>query len=174
LFGWLVGASDSPIVSTAAPLVFGLLAILGITAGAYLPIRRKRGLWRNSCRLFCTAFGVGVFCYWCWNGIQDGMYSRAQYYESMADLVGPEWGSSNASTTSLLYEFRWRAKRAGVAPLEFNKFITGVISPILKGNSEHKQRDIEQAIETVETSLTTPTPSPAKTPDQLPTRTSPK
>ena len=58
LFGLLIGASTSPIAATVTPLVFGLLAAIGIGLGARQMTSRLSSLWYA----ILIASGIAVFC----------------------------------------------------------------------------------------------------------------
>jgi hypothetical protein len=99
LFGYITGASLSPIGATVAPLVMGLLAVLGLSAatlgrgslrgtleqlaafkslvpGERAALQAELGAKRDWGQLFLAAAGVWIFCSFCHFGLMWGIYHR--------------------------------------------------------------------------------------------------
>ncbi len=76
LFGLLIGLSLSPVGAIVAPLIFGLLAVLGVAAGTR---RWKRLDATTLFRLAIVAAGVLTFCQWCNYGLRKGTQVRMKY-----------------------------------------------------------------------------------------------
>ena len=104
--GWLTGASKSPVVPIIAPLVFGLLAVLGASASLRRKFDKRAAIWRG---LF-VAFMVLVFCYCCYYGVRRGNISRVGPYKSMKTLVGDAWETIDDDTASEVYQFRLKCR----------------------------------------------------------------
>ncbi len=128
LFGFIVGASVSPIAVSVAPLVFGLLGAIGIAGGAL----SKPDEWSSKrlALLSVTAIGVALFCYNCQVGIDTGIDRRMGPFPSMASLVN-NWESLDVDTRALAYDLRSRMQRGGARRPEFTNFAQEVLSPIL-------------------------------------------
>jgi hypothetical protein len=128
LFGMIVGSSLSPIGATVAPLVFGLLAIIGF-GGA---IAATPDAWTISrVTVFAlTAAAVIMFCNECHRGINDGIERRDGNYPPMNALLT----TSDPVARGQLYELRWRMKRAGIGRQDFTPFIAEAVEPLLNNS----------------------------------------
>ncbi len=146
MFGWLVGASESPITAVAAPLVFGLLGATGIAAGAGSD---WRNLWTVG-RAVVVCLGVWVFCCYYWSGLSHGVKMRVHPYESMQTILGTTWQKADPETIGMLYQFRWHALEAGVHSTEFNNFIHDAVQPILDSDASDKTYQLKKALESAE------------------------
>jgi hypothetical protein len=72
LVGWLTGASESPMGTTVAPLMFGLLAVLGITSVSRLRMRTPREILIATLVAFMV-LTVGDYFY---DGLVNGIRAR--------------------------------------------------------------------------------------------------
>lgn len=146
LLGWLTGASRSPVAPLVAPLVFGLLAILGIKESARHRYVRPAAVWRG---IFVAAMVI-VFCFACSNGVRWGNLSRVGPYKPMSLLLGDTWEKVDAETAAELYRFRFLARQKEVSFEEFEGFVTNVVLPILEDDQPDKPARIKKALAEVE------------------------
>jgi len=144
LFGWIAGASLSPVGAVVAPLVFGLLAVIGVrTAISNDPPESSLGVRCPSddelatasmrmIRIAITAVGVWIFSTWCYTGIQDGALTRNDPlpYPEMSSVMAA-FGAAPPSVEAEVYALRWRMLKAGLDRAEFGRFARDVINPIL-------------------------------------------
>jgi len=149
LFGWLVGAAESPVAQVVTPLVFTLLAAVGI--GAAIRGRYSRG--SAVLAALAVAAGVLLFCDYCERGLTDGIFSREQPYKPMNELLGDSWPKVDSAMAARLYEFRWEARRSGMSFREFEAFMSDVVRPILAAGGKDKREQIDRAIAAVSPAL---------------------
>lgn len=86
-FGFLIGASLSPISATIAPLVFGLVAT--ILFASIAQVFRARSLMSVAIALVATAYlayNVDQFIFWARKGTDYGSEVREEY-----KVKHPEW-----------------------------------------------------------------------------------
>jgi hypothetical protein len=153
LLGWLIGASRSPLAVGIAPLIFGLLAVLGVRAGLKNEFATLGAIWRA---LF-VALLITVFCYYCSNGILWGNISRLEPYHDMAALFGEEtWATATPEQAAMLNRFRWKARQAGIAHEEYESFMLDAIRPILRAGGADADQRIDAAIRAMEPMLSGP------------------
>lgn len=157
LFGWIVGASMSPIATVSLPLVFTLLGAAGITAG----IRSPRLRISRIVPLIGICLGVLAFCYSCDRGIRAGGETRYSHYRSIEQLLGKEWSKINADAKTELFKFRWRADDYELSFDEYESFMTNVIKPLLSSCDPGASTKIIQELKRAEAALLDVSPKPA-------------
>jgi hypothetical protein len=83
LLGWLTGASESPMGVVIAPLVFSLVAILGIRSSTKINLRRPNEILYAA----FIAFLVWTVCDYCFTGLSDGVDVRlgTSHYKDIRD-----------------------------------------------------------------------------------------
>ncbi len=146
LLGWLTGASLSPVVSSVAPLVFGLLAALGIGVGLRRRLSRRSDVGRG---IFVGTM-VSVFCYGCFIGVSWGNMSRLDPYMPMDMLIGESWKDTDDETAARLHALRWKARRAQISHQDFEAFIVDVIKPIMDRNAPDEADQVARALEFID------------------------
>jgi hypothetical protein len=149
VLGWLTGASLTPVVAIVIPLVFGLLATVGVGVGLPRPFGRIASIWQTV----FVAFLVAVFCRVYFSSVTLGSFERSARYRSMASLLGEAWSSTDDETLASLYRLRVKARRANLAPADFEPIIRDVIRPILEDEEPNKIERIEQVLATIESAL---------------------
>lgn len=158
LVGWLIGASNSPIAQAIAPLIFGLIAVIGVDVGVrgtLVSKSRPRRLYtvKSLYRAIFVAFVVTLFCRSCYYGVKMGILSRTGPYRSMCHLVGSSLKTADPQAVSALYAFQLKARRSNVSWQEFEPFISDVARRILEDDQPEKLERISQAIEQMEEAM---------------------
>lgn len=150
MFGWLVGASLSPIASTVAPLVFGLLAVIGVGLGAKKSGPKLSNLWHT----FFVAFGVVIFCITARTGLQYGVRDRVDPFITFETALGTEaWNGVDGNVAHELYRLRWIIREKRLHREEFRLYVADVISPIVESpdiSNDEKRLIIEQLVSSIE------------------------
>jgi uncharacterized membrane protein len=151
LFGWIVGASKSPIAPAVAPLVFGLLALIGAHAALSRTAKRRSSLYQTA----FAAVIVSVFCFWCYRGIQWGGFARIPPYKTLRAMLGTdnETLSLDPEISAELYAFQLRARAAGVSFEDFEPFVLGVIKPIVHDDEPNKLERLQRVISTMDSAI---------------------
>lgn len=152
IVGWLTGASMTPVVAIVIPLVFGLLAAIGVGIGAPRPFSDKTSIWQSV----FVALLVIVFCHLYFYGVTLGSFQRSSQYNRMSNLLGETWDNADDDTVALLYRFRLKARQAKLSPADFQPIIRDVIRPILQDDQPDKHCRIEKALTTIESALPSP------------------
>ena len=169
LTGWLVGLSESPVVASLLPLIFGLFGGLGYgLLGKRTSEQRLReklaGLdqaMREAVETVLTtrarplempvlwSIGVVLFCAACAVGVHFGLNARMPVYGPISQWV--DVGKLQPSEGALLYGLRWKLQTAGVTDAEAAEFFGKVIKPVLALADEQTRLsrliDIVDAIE---------------------------
>lgn len=158
LVGWLIGASNSPIAQAVAPLIFGLIAVIGVDVGVRGGIAiksRPRRLYnvKSLYRAIFVAFVVLIFCRSCYYGAKMGILSRVGPYRSMCHLIGKSLKTADPQAVSALYAFQVKARRAGVSWQEFEPFVADIAKRILDDDQPDKLGRLNSAIEKMESAL---------------------
>jgi hypothetical protein len=154
LLGWLTGASLSPVVSSVAPLVFGLLAVIGVSASVRGNFTHRIEISRG----IFLALMVSTFCYACFTGVTWGNRSRMDPYPPLDVLIGESWQNVDDETAARLHAFRWKAQRAQIPHQEFEEFIVGVIKPIIDRKKPDEAKNIAAALQEMNAVLTSKNP----------------
>src|SRR5262249_17017223 len=115
LLGWLTGASQSPVAPAIAPLVFGLLAALGI--GISLKELHDRGSIWHAC---LVAIMVCAFVYGCQMGVTEGAWIRSEPYSSFDALLSENWRKLDDETIASLHHFRLVARMQKMPAVDFD------------------------------------------------------
>lgn len=139
LIGWLTGASRSPVVHAVAPLVFGLLAAIGVGTTLHRQLRSRRAV----CRAVFIALLAWVFCYCCFFGVKRGNISRIGPYSSFSTLLDGSWTKANGTTKAILYRFRQQAITTNVLYSDFEPIIQDVVKPLLDDQTNQSQRVLD-------------------------------
>lgn len=129
LFGFIIGASVSPIATTVAPLVFGLLATAGAITGAS-QLKGAEFTLRGSVLAALTPLGVGLFCFYCERGIRNGIIARDGPYTAM-EVVVPAVKNADSDVAAIAYRIRWAMKDRDFTPTDFWDYSHDVIEPVL-------------------------------------------
>ena len=156
LVGWLIGASDTPVVSVALPLLIGLISAVGygITERRFvidaiarrvmaLAVVRKldrseqeeveAGLQSHAKRSpwLPTLWGIGIigFSVACLLGLNVGIERRLPTYVPVEELLGET--QVTAEERASLYALRWQHRSASVPPNQSDDLIRHVFLPIL-------------------------------------------
>lgn len=151
LTGWLVGASNTPVVAALLPLVFGLIGAIGFGyAEAAAQVRSVREMVQAGGdnlltrvqatlaapaaeRLQLPAFwavAVILFCMACYSGIAQGITLRIPSYPSLRELLGQE-ASFSYQEAAELHNFRLTLQRQNIPPSEVKEIFAHVIRPML-------------------------------------------
>jgi hypothetical protein len=172
LLGWLTGASKSPVVPVVAPLVFGLLAVLGVSAVRAKKLKKKTAIridapnhgrdhsavWRGVFIAILTL----AFCSSCLYGVTKGSFERMGQYRKMSFLLGEAaWDQADDDTIAELYKFRVQAKRNELSPADFEPIIRDLVKPILEDDKPDKPVRIRKALETIESAFLEKPASPS-------------
>lgn len=150
LTGWLVGASQSPVVGTTIPLVFGLLTAVGFgVVGAVVrrssivdavrsvelsdDIKSKiedeiRAGITPTTTIFASV-GVIVFCIFFYIGTLEGIAQRVPTYPPLAETF--ETITLEPEEISHLYILRMTLASRGVGLDEYNSVINDLCKPII-------------------------------------------
>lgn len=166
LTGWLVGSSQSPVVGTVIPLIFGLLTAIGF--GAVGAILRKSAILdavraadlsdditekleseiragiSPSTTLF-AAFGVIVFCISFYVGVDHGIARRVPKYPPLAEMF-PNI-SLEPEESAILYNLRMSLAGRNVSTDEYVMTMSDVIRPILTddyGGATPEDRQVQR------------------------------
>ncbi|MBW3597209.1 MAG: hypothetical protein KY475_08030 [Planctomycetes bacterium] len=160
LVGWLVGSSQSPVVGTVIPLVFGLIAVftypalakhfrneklsqlelddLGLDANQRVRLRSRLDVeTRPPWLLTVSAAAVVVFCLACAIGVWQGIGWRVPTYPPLDEMVrAAEVPVDNLSPheAALLHNLRWRLRGAGVPVEDTQAAFAGVVRQIFAQN----------------------------------------
>ena len=163
LVGWLVGASQTPVVATTLPLIFGLLGAVAfntvsknVLGEAYydelikiesiqsldkldkIKIRKKLATSPDGTTWLPTywAIGVLIFIIFCRIGITSGINDRLDSYEPLKTAIERnKLEQIQPLDYAAIYRMRWYLKSAGLSSNEFNSMFDSVIVPILKAES---------------------------------------
>lgn len=125
-FGLLVGASASPIAATAAPLVFGLLAAIGI--GAAVKTDWTSGVAFASAAV--VSFSVWMFCESFYDGTAFGLRSQASPYIPVRQVL-PAYETLHSDVLAAVYGIRHSAHASGLSAEEYQYLMSDVIRPVL-------------------------------------------
>jgi hypothetical protein len=147
--GWLIGASRSPIAHSIAPLVFGLLAAIGVGVGLRTTLQTRLAMWRGT----LVAALAAIFCYFCYIGVTWGNQSRIGPYKAMGTLLGDAWSSVDPDTAAALYKFRLQAKGAGVPFDDFESIMVDVIRPIIEAGHEDELARVQKSLDAIEPAI---------------------
>lgn len=159
LIGWLIGASQTPVVATALPLLFGLAGALSyhlverkvvqrqITQALHTlevvksldePVRAqmaselKQHIERPVWLPTLWSGGILLFCIFCFLGLQDGIRRRVPQYPSLNVLLsGIEITPEERAE---LERFRRTMQSQGVSESEFKEIVQTICVPILTGD----------------------------------------
>ncbi|MCX7004766.1 MAG: hypothetical protein NTV22_16045 [bacterium] len=168
LTGWLVGSSQSPVVATIIPLIFGLLTAIGF--GVVGSILRKSSIFgairaidmsedikkRIECEIragvshgtaLFVSVGVIVFCITFYVGALQGIARRVPTYPPLMETFHNI--SLEPQETALLYKLRMSLAAKGVTIDNYLAIMNDVLKPILnkKYNEEYgRQNDLRSAL----------------------------
>jgi hypothetical protein len=149
LTGWLVGASDTPVVAALLPLVFGMTGAIGFgyaEAASQLKLVREALALDDSglrerlasalgptgkAELRLPAFwglAVVVFCVTCYLGLQSGVSLRVPQYPSLTALVGSR-AVITPEEAADLHGFRLALLRQNLPPEDAREIFHQVVAP---------------------------------------------
>lgn len=150
LSGWLVGASQTPVISTVIPLIFGLMTAIGFGfVGIILrksaiadaiksvdlspEIREKIesgiGIMPTPDAMMFGAIGAIVFCIAFYSGIHQGMSLRRPAYPSIKQsYANLDFAPEEAV---VLHKVRLDLMGLGVTEQEYSAIVNDVYIPIL-------------------------------------------
>lgn len=149
LTGWLVGASDTPVVAALLPLVFGFTGAIGFgyaEAAAQVKLVREAlasddsGLRErlaaavgptSTGQLRLPAFwalAVVVFCVACYWGLQTGITLRVPRYPPLTALVGAH-AEITPEEAADLHGFRLALLRQNLPPEDAQEIFRQVVAP---------------------------------------------
>lgn len=158
--GWLVGQSQSPIVGTTIPLVFGLLTAVGF--GAVGAILRKsavvdalramdlsddikeriesevRAGTSPSTAVF-AAVGVLIFCGFFYLGTQQGIARRVPTYPPLTETFNNL--TLDPIEAAGLYRLRMSMISKGVTVDEYNIMMNDVFKPVFSAPYQAQSRE---------------------------------
>jgi hypothetical protein len=153
-----------------APLVFGLLAVLGV--GAARKSYKKRNNSRNAegqskelspqaqqnviWRGIFVAILIFTFCRECYYGVTLGSFERTAQYRMMPKLLGDAWAKADGESIAELYKFRLQASRAEMSYPDFEAIVRDLVKPILDDDQEDKTARIHEVLKIIEPALATP------------------
>jgi hypothetical protein len=151
LLGWLTGVSKSPIVAAIAPLIFGLLALVGLGVGWTYSSRR----WADWLRTSVTAVLVIVFCIAFNKGVSEGSYDRVDAYQNFSTIVTASGTTLKPETYAAFHRFRLQARQADVPSGDFKAVVRDVFVPILtQEDKTHVDQQMQAAIRELESAFT--------------------
>lgn len=159
LTGWLVGLSNSPVLASLLPLIFGLFGALGYgllekrsleqglrekLAGLDEAVRGQvevvLGIQRKPLAMpVLWSVGVVLFCAACAGGVYLGLDTRLPKYEPMSQWVDGQ--TLQPDEGALLYGLRWKLQNAGVSETEAAELFGQVIQPVLALTDEQVRFD---------------------------------
>jgi len=146
--GWLVGASESPVVAALLPLVFGLLGALGFgfieakaQANRLLEVLTRPEPDLSSVvrqpppshgamddrLLMVWCIGVAIYCGTCRIGVEQGIGRRVPTYPSVEQMVGADLKIASASEMVQLHRLRLVLMRLNVAEIDTESVFKGPI-----------------------------------------------
>ena len=149
LTGWLVGLSNSPVVASLLPLIFGLFGALGYglleKRSLEQSLREKLAALDEAVRgqvevvlgiqhkplamPVLWSVGVVLFCAACAGGVYLGLDARLPKYGPMLQWVNGQ--TLQPAEAALLYDLRWKLQSAGVSETEASELFGQVIQPVL-------------------------------------------
>lgn len=157
--GWFVGSSDSPVVATLIPLLFGLIGALSY---GFLDRRsRESKLYDDIQKLKLDdpskkivtdgldlhyhatwlpgiwAISVGLFCWFCYCGTRSGINDRVPEYPSTQKLMEEAQIDSDDLTSldwAVLHRLRWKLQQFGIPLDDAKNAFSDVIKPALEDN----------------------------------------
>ena len=140
VFGWLIGAAESPVAGSALKAVFGLLAVAGLSAGSFATFKRRLLTKAALYRGICLGLAIVAFCSSTWLGIQRGIFVRTvrydfptQYLANYLDLLSPE-------ILGVLHQSRQVMRREGITALEYRGTLDELVVPILVEEDQPAKR----------------------------------
>jgi len=156
--GWTVGKSESPVVNTLLPLVFGLLGALSLglldsrVRGARLAELLKSldsDLRERVLRLLEVprdtslrlpafwALGVLLFCGACYGGIRIGMASKTVAYTPLHEIeaIKQDFTALGPVAKGRTYRLWWYLQSAGLPEDEARVFLATTVMPLAKEES---------------------------------------
>jgi hypothetical protein len=151
LLGWLTGVSKSPIVAAIAPLIFGLLALVGLGVGWTYSNRR----WADWLRTSVTAVLVIVFCIAFNKGVSEGSYDRVDAYQNFSTIVTASGTTLKPETYAAFHRFRLQARQADVPSGDFKAVVRDVFVPILTQEDKTQvDEQMQAAVRELESAFT--------------------
>lgn len=127
-FGLLIGTSAVPMASTAAPLVFGLLAVVGVGA-ASSTLWWRAGKEVNDWDRVVVALAVITFCVVCLLGIRQG--GTVHRYRTVGAILKEAgvWGKLPPDAYAQIEVFSAVAIQNGLPPINHDNLIRCYIAP---------------------------------------------
>ena len=173
--GWYVGASQTPIVATLLPLIFGLFGAIGYgvidkkvkAESVYEQLSTMDDFnilstsIKNKIRSFESisvptwlplwwSIGVAIFCVSCFFGTSSGVAARIPQYEDIPKLLGNKLEVSPLET-AYLYSAKQILSSQGVSKTDAISIFQNVFRPILA--DKNTSDDMLAALDTAQNSI---------------------
>lgn len=157
LCGWLIGASNSPVVAASLPLIFGIASAIGVERiNLFRRVKAKDDnekivnegqhalpLTRVPNRLVAYSFCATLFCAVCFGGILEGIKFRQQDYPLIKDLL-PNGASLDADEVTALHLLKLSVRNSNLTTEEYSELMKDVFNPIFSDPKFVKGSELEE------------------------------